>query len=42
MGSYLENTHLYVNRGLGLEGKIAPRMRLFCRPEIVIWEINPD
>ncbi len=41
MGSYVENkTHLYVTRGVGLEGKIAPRMRLFCKPEIVFWEVN--
>lgn len=40
MGSYVENgTHLYVSRGLGLEGKIAPRMRLFCRPETIHWKI---
>jgi predicted MPP superfamily phosphohydrolase len=31
---------LYVTRGLGLEGAAAPRLRLFCRPEMVLWEIN--
>lgn len=28
-------THLYVSRGLGMEGFGAPRARLFCRPELV-------
>jgi len=35
-GHYCEgNTHLYVSRGLGLEGFGAPRARFFCPPEIV-------
>jgi predicted MPP superfamily phosphohydrolase len=29
------NTHLYVSRGLGMEGFGAPRARFFCPPEIV-------
>jgi predicted MPP superfamily phosphohydrolase len=29
------DTHLYVSRGLGMEGFGAPRARLFCPPEIV-------
>ncbi len=28
---------LYVTSGIGLEGLIAPKMRLFCRPEIIIF-----
>jgi hypothetical protein len=28
-------THLYVSRGLGMEGYGAPRARFFCRPEVV-------
>jgi predicted MPP superfamily phosphohydrolase len=35
---------LYVTRGIGLEGKAAPRMRFLCPPEIILWEIDgvPD
>jgi predicted MPP superfamily phosphohydrolase len=35
-------THLYVNRGLGLEGAIAPRVRFFARPEVTLIEISPS
>jgi hypothetical protein len=31
---------LYVTRGLGMEGKGAPRVRFLCRPEITLWEIS--
>jgi predicted MPP superfamily phosphohydrolase len=31
---------LYITRGIGLEGKAAPRVRLLCPPEIVLWEIG--
>ena len=31
---------LYVTRGIGLEGAAAPRLRLFCPPEIILWEIE--
>ncbi len=31
---------LYVTRGLGLEGAVAPRVRFLCRPEMVCWEIK--
>ncbi len=35
-GHYLHgDTHLYVSRGLGMEGFGAPRARFFCPPEIV-------
>jgi hypothetical protein len=37
----LEGGVLYVNRGLGMEGGAAPRMRLLCRPEITLIEIAP-
>ena len=30
---------LYVTRGIGMEGKAAPRVRFLCPPEIVLWEI---
>jgi predicted MPP superfamily phosphohydrolase len=33
------NMTLYVTRGIGLEGAAAPRVRLFCPPEIILWEI---
>jgi uncharacterized protein len=31
---------LYVTRGIGLEGKGAPRVRFLCPPEVVLWEIS--
>lgn len=31
---------LYVTRGIGMEGASAPRLRLFCPPEIILWEIR--
>jgi hypothetical protein len=31
---------LYVTRGIGLEGKGAPRVRFLCPPEIIVWEIT--
>jgi predicted MPP superfamily phosphohydrolase len=31
---------LYVTRGIGLEGASAPRLRLFCPPEIILWDIK--
>jgi predicted MPP superfamily phosphohydrolase len=34
-------TYLYVNRGLGLEGGWAPRVRLFCRPEVTVIDVVP-
>ena len=33
-------THLYVNRGIGMEGR-APRVRFWCRPEVSLIEIAP-
>ena len=30
-----DSTHLYVSRGLGMEGFGAPRARFFCPPEVV-------
>lgn len=37
-----QNKHatMYVTSGIGLEGIIAPKIRLFCRPEIVV--LNPQ
>jgi len=34
-------TKLYVNRGIGLENKPAPKVRFLCRPEITVFEIYP-
>ena len=31
---------LYVTRGIGMEGKAAPRVRVLCPPEIILWEIH--
>jgi uncharacterized protein len=31
---------LYVSRGIGMEGAAAPRVRLFCPPEIILWNIQ--
>ena len=40
-GRYLVNSlTLYITRGLGMEGAIAPRVRLLCPPEIILWQIN--
>ena len=30
---------LYVNRGLGMEGGAAPRVRFLCRPEITVFDL---
>ena len=39
-GRYLVNgMTLYVTRGLGLEGAAAPRVRFFCPPEMIVWDI---
>lgn len=31
---------LYVTRGIGLEGKAAPRVRVLCAPEIIVWDVH--
>ena len=36
------NLTLYVTRGIGLEGKAAPRVRFLCPPEIILWEIDGE
>lgn len=40
--SQVGNMTLYVTRGIGLEGKAAPRMRFLCPPEIILWEIDGE
>ncbi|HEX9062636.1 MAG TPA: hypothetical protein VF941_20890, partial [Clostridia bacterium] len=43
MGRYtVGNTVLYVNRGIGMEGGKAPRLRVFCRPELSVYDIKPN
>ena len=32
-------TYLYVNRGIGMEGGKAPRVRFCARPEITLFEV---
>lgn len=40
-GLYKEgNTALYVNRGIGMEGGRAPRIRFLCRPELTIIDVK--
>jgi uncharacterized protein len=34
-------TWLYVNRGIGMEGGSAPRVRFCARPEVTVIEIHP-
>ena len=41
MGHYRsQDTHLYVSRGVGLEGLGAPRVRFLCPPEITLVSIQ--
>jgi len=41
MGHYVaDRTHLYVSRGVGFEGLGAPRVRLFCPPEITLVTVS--
>jgi hypothetical protein len=41
MGYYrLQDTHLYVSRGIGFEGMGAPRVRFLCPPEITLVSIR--
>jgi len=43
MGCYEQDkTTLYVNRGVGLEGKGAPRARFLCPPEIALFTLGAD
>jgi uncharacterized protein len=37
----LGNVSMVVSRGLGWEGHVAPRVRLLCRPQIILLEIVP-
>lgn len=43
MGMYkLNHTTLYVNRGLGFTGGVAPRVRFLAPPEVVIVDLVPE
>lgn len=43
MGYYKEiRTHLYVSRGIGLEGMSAPRVRFMCPPELTLITLMPN
>ncbi len=33
---------LYITRGIGLEGKAAPRVRFLCPPEVILWDIHAE
>jgi predicted MPP superfamily phosphohydrolase len=37
----LEGTTVYVNRGIGMEGGIFPRLRLCSRPEVALIRLVP-
>ena len=37
----VDSTYLYVNRGIGMEGGRAPRVRFLARPEITVIELAP-
>jgi len=42
MGRYtIDDTILYVSRGLGMEGGGAPRARFLCPPEVVVVALGP-
>jgi len=36
------DTWMYVNRGIGMEGAWAPRVRFLARPEVTLIEIEPN
>ena len=38
----VDHTWLYVNRGIGMEGGSAPRVRFCSRPEVTVIEIVPE
>jgi predicted MPP superfamily phosphohydrolase len=36
------DARICVSRGVGMERGFAPRVRLFCRPEVVVFELGPS
>ena len=40
-GRYLVNgMPLYITRGIGMEGSIAPRVRFLCKPEMMVFDLT--
>jgi predicted MPP superfamily phosphohydrolase len=39
---HVQNTWLYVNRGIGMEGSRAPRVRFCARPEVTVIDLQPE
>ncbi len=37
----VEGLSVVVSRGLGMEGHVAPRVRTFCRPQVLLLELKP-
>ena len=37
----VKETWAYVNRGIGMEGSLFPRVRFFARPEVTVYELTP-
>jgi hypothetical protein len=43
MGRYqINQTTLYVSRGIGMEGLKLPRVRFLCPPEIILLELGAE
>jgi predicted MPP superfamily phosphohydrolase len=38
----VDDTWLYVNRGIGMDGGITPRIRFLARPEVTVIDITAD
>lgn len=38
----VEDLTVVVSRGLGMEGHVAPRVRIFCRPQLVLLTLAPE
>ncbi len=38
----VDDTHMYVSRGIGMEGGRAPRVRFWSRPEVTLIKIVPE
>jgi hypothetical protein len=37
----VDKTFMYVNRGIGMEGGMDPRVRFLARPEITVYQLEP-
>ncbi|MCE9600559.1 MAG: metallophosphoesterase [Spirochaetia bacterium] len=38
----VDDLTVVVSRGLGMEGHIAPRVRIFCRPQLILMTLKPE